>query len=503
MTYLRIVGWGLAAAALLAAGAAAAILMMPIWVGWLPGGLPQAGEEDHPHGDKDEVQIIQQTRDNLRLRLERVYLRGAAESPHPEPYPRYIPLLGKVTERPGENDRAVTAPFAGTITRIAKVQGELVRPGDLLFTMQLSGESLQEVQGKLYKAALDLKINRGEQERLRKIPEGENLFRGRLLELGFEEQRLEAALDSLRKEMRARLRPLFNHLDGPDPQSILQKIERETETLLQQIEKRGEFVADVEIRAFRRDLHLGGAAAPAAKTAAAEQPLYEMEGLRVQVGSQVAAGDLLCRLSNHEWVYLVGQAFEQDVPLLQQAIEKGYTVRADFREGPAAERSWPVSAGREPPDLERLHILHLSNIIDDRTKTFPFVIRLRNQFKQRTEPETGRTYLFWRFRVDQPVRLDVQVDEFSDVFVVPTEAVVRDGADTFVFRVRVYQERGTVVLQRRAVHVVYEDAVNAVLANDGSLADGSRIALNGAAALNRILKSQRSAGQAHGHSHSH
>jgi hypothetical protein len=81
----------------------------------------------------------------------------------------------------------------------------------------------------------------------------------------------------------------------------------------------------------------------------------------------------------------------------------------------------------------------------------------------------------------------------NDVFVVPRDAVVREGPRAFVFR----QSRDFVLrsadalFERTEVHIVHEDRLTSVLANDGSLRSGSRIAQSGAAAIDRIWKSQR------------
>ena len=65
----------------------------------------------------------------------------------------------------------------------------------------------------------------------------------------------------------------------------------------------------------------------------------------------------------------------------------------------------------------------------------------------------------------------------DDVFVVPRDAVVREGPRAFVFR----QSRDFVLrsqdalFERTEVHIVHEDRLTSVLANDGSLRSGSRI----------------------------
>jgi hypothetical protein len=86
------------------------------------------------------------------------------------------------------------------------------------------------------------------------------------------------------------------------------------------------------------------------------------------------------------------------------------------------------------------------------------------------------------------VRLRAAVDKLENVFVVPKDGVVRDGPEAYVFR-----QNGD-VFDRKPVHVLHEDRLNIVLANDGSVRPGLYIAQNAAASLNRVLKAQAASG---------
>jgi hypothetical protein len=50
------------------------------------------------------------------------------------------------------------------------------------------------------------------------------------------------------------------------------------------------------------------------------------------------------------------------------------------------------------------------------------------------------------------------------------------------------------LFERLPVHVLHEDRVHVVVANDGSIPPGSYIAQGAAASLNRVLKAQSSSG---------
>ena len=86
------------------------------------------------------------------------------------------------------------------------------------------------------------------------------------------------------------------------------------------------------------------------------------------------------------------------------------------------------------------------------------------------------------------MRLRVPVERMENVFIVPKEAVVQEGPDAFLFR-----QNGD-LFERKPVHMLYEDRLYSVIANDGSVPPGVYVAQNGAASLNRILKAQSASG---------
>jgi cobalt-zinc-cadmium efflux system membrane fusion protein len=139
------------------------------------------------------------------------------------------------------------------------------------------------------------------------------------------------------------------------------------------------------------------------------------------------------------------------------------------------------------PDLKQaFHIRHLANTIDINSRTFDFYIPLTNQ--SRDYQQDGQTFIVWRFRPGQRVRLHVPVEELKDVIVLPSEAVVREGPEAYVFR-----QNGD-LFNRISVQVLHEDRLNIVLANDGSITPGLYLAQNAAASLNRVLKAQAASG---------
>jgi hypothetical protein len=91
------------------------------------------------------------------------------------------------------------------------------------------------------------------------------------------------------------------------------------------------------------------------------------------------------------------------------------------------------------------------------------------------------------------VPLEIPVEQFTNCFVLPAEAVVREGPETHVFR---QDPKKADVFERVAVHVLHEDRRMAVVANDGGLAPGTPVAMNNAVQLNWTLKAPSSEGGA-------
>ncbi len=139
--------------------------------------------------------------------------------------------------------------------------------------------------------------------------------------------------------------------------------------------------------------------------------------------------------------------------------------------------------GSRWPALEQTFtIRHLANTIDPATRTFAFFLPLSNQ--SRTFEKDGRTLMLWRFRPGQKVRLHIRAEKFDNVFVLPAEAVAREGPEAYLFR-----QNGD-FFQRKPVRVVYLDRQHVAIANDGSIPSGLFVAHNGATQLNRALQAQ-------------
>jgi len=362
-----------------------------------------------------------------------------------------ITIQGMVVDRPGFSDREVVAPAVGTVSQLFHVPGDMVRPGDKLFTLKLASESLQETQSELFKTTQNIKLAEARRERLASA--GEGIAKARVIEVESEISRLQVTAQANRQELLNR---------GLTDEEIAGVAE-------------GRLLSEITLVVPPR------AAGHTPDSSSHERPLaYEVQELKVELGEHVQAGQTLCHLSNHQWLAIEGRAFRDETSLLERSVKEGWAVEVDFQED--ATTDWPV--------VEQTFLIrYIANTIDSVTRTFAFLMPLENQHK--TVDHGDRKQLLWRFRPGQKVLLRVRVEKLDDVFVLPADAVVMEGADAFVFTQNVN------TFERKSVHVVFHDRDRIVLANDGALPTYLKgqerwtipaVARTAAAQLNRMTK---------------
>lgn len=402
---------------------------------WFP--PPDPGSDDHDVVSEppQQVRLTPQAQANLNLVVKPLVA---------ETYWRTVPIPGLIVDRPAHSDRGVVAPVTAVVTKVDHFPGDTVRPGEKLFTLRVLSESLHLSQTELFKSAQEVKITEEKYERIAAQIKIGTLPKSEGIDLESQLRRLKIAIQAYRQELLSRgLMP--EQIDG-----ITQ----------------GKFVSEIEIRA------------PQLATAGSSQDdTYEVQELKVDLGQQVQAGQTLCLLSNHQSLFIEGRAFRPETPLIERAARDGWPVSVEFMEDAAS--GWP-------PIEQTFTIRNIANTIDPASRTFAFTIALQNQ--SRRYEKDGRTLILWRFRPGQKVRLHVRVEKFDNVFVLPTDAVVREGPDAYVFR-----QNGQFFV-RVPVHVVTQDRQNAVIANDGSIPAGLYVAQNAAAQINRVLKSSSGSG---------
>lgn len=454
---LRLTFWGLAGF-LVAGLGVAAFLTRDGWLPWLANqAVTQAAGDEHPHehAHGDRLKLTAQARENLKL---------VARPARLQTYWRTLQVPGVVIDRPGHSDRGVTAPLAAIVSKIQAFPGDTVKSGEPLFTLRLISEYVQNAQAELFKNTQEIELNQKLVARLKSA--GEAVPEARIIEAENQHRRLANLVKAHRQELLT---------SGLTPEQIDRAAT-------------GQFIREVtlltpEPAAGSQALVVNRPARTAPASPATADYAYEVQELKVQLGQQVLAGQTLATLANHQSLYIEGRGFKKEAPLLEQAAQHSWPMEIEFAEDDG--KAWP-------PLEQTFQVRHLANAVDTASRTFGFYIPLTNQL--RTYQKEGQTFLVWRFRPGQRVRLHVPVEKLENVFVLPVEGVAREGPEVYVFR-----QNGD-AFDRKPVHVLFEDRRHVVLANDGSLTPGVHFAQNSAAGLNRILKTQQSAGEG-GHSH--
>jgi membrane fusion protein, heavy metal efflux system len=372
-----------------------------------------------------------------------------------------ISVPGMVVDRPGVSDRQVVAPATGIVTKIFHVPGESVRPGEALFTLRLTSDSLHETQTDLLKTSQEIKLAEARLARL--VAAGEGIPRVRIIEVESEITRLQVAEKSCRHELQLR---------GFTPED-LDNISGGT--LVKEIS-----VVAPPRQSMRDPSSVTLASASEPSSSEESLPSFELQELTVEAGQEVRAGESLCQLSDHEFLSIEGSAFRDETLLLERTIKEAWPVQIDFQEIQGAD--WP-------PIEQSFVIRHVANTIDPVTRTFKFRIPLENQ--SLVVRHGDQSQLLWRFRPGQRVRVNIPVEELTNVFVLPSDAVVEEGADVFVFTQNVN------TFQRIPVHLVLRNRDEAVIANNGALKTYKKgdtqwtlaaVVRTAAAQLNRMTK---------------
>lgn len=399
-----------------------------------------------------EVQVLKLS-EQARLNL------GLRSSPtKPQSYWRTIEIPGVIADRPGITDSGVTSPISGVITKIHAMEGDVVRPGQRLVSVRLLSEYLQQAQLALFKANREIEILNAEIKRLRPLAESGGVPGSRIIELEQQISRQNSLIDGQRQDLLAR---------GLDANQIAQ-----IET--------GQFLTDINIDAPEPTTSSGEFTTVRFERNSnelIESDFFEVQSLRVSLGQQVDAGQMIAVLADHSTLYIKGIAFKKDSTSLARAAEHGWPLNIEFADD--AARDWPSIN-------QTFQIRHFANTSDSATRTFDFFVPLVNQF--RSYESDNRLFVLWRYRPGQRVRIHVPVEELSNVVVLPTEAVVFEGPEAFVF-----QQNGD-LFNRISVRVLHQDRLHVIIANDGAILPGYYLAQNAAASLNRVLKSQAASG---------
>ena len=195
--------------------------------------------------------------------------------------------------------------------------------------------------------------------------------------------------------------------------------------------------------------------------------------LTVRAPSPAAQNGGSGTLVDHATLLLEGEAFEQDLAQLAAAAAAGTPITAILEA--------KASPGRQ---VEGLTISYVADRIAADSRTLHFYVALPNEVLGEPRVEDGRRFLTWRHKPGQRMQLEVPVEEWPERIVLPAEAVAQDGVESYVFRINGDH------FDREPVHVEHRDPRWVVVANDGTLFPGDRIAMSAAQQLQLAIKNQ-------------
>ncbi|MCE9527765.1 MAG: HlyD family efflux transporter periplasmic adaptor subunit [Planctomycetales bacterium] len=402
-----------------------------------------------PPGVTQPVRLSPQARKNLGL---------VSKPVQPTTYWRTIDIPALIIDRPGVSDRGVVTPITGVVTKILAYPGDAVEPGGELFSVRIVSEPLHTSQLEIFKASREIEISQVQKKRIAELADVGTIARNKIIEIDNQISRLQVLVQAYRQDLLTR-GLAQDRIDAA---------------------AQGDFVTEIMVHAPGM-AQVKPAAAVAEDDSQSPKRLpfsFELQELKVELGQQVQTGQVLCTLADHRALQIEGRGFKEDLPLIQEAARRDWQLAVDFDQ--LAQNSWPPA-----PDKLRIH--HVASTIDSESRTFAFFLALENQAQAYLRE--GKTHFLWRFRPGDRVRLRVPVEKLENVLVLPQQALVREGPEAYVFR-----QNGD-LFDRRPVHVLHEDRLNVVLANDSSIRPGSYIAQESAASLNRVLKAQMASGQ--------
>ncbi len=420
---------------------------------------------EHAHAELASIELSPQARRNIGLETDDVEL---------DEFERLITIPAIVVERPGRTKYKIAAPLTGIVTAVHVMQGEAVKSGELLFTLRLTHQDLVEAQADFLRMLGQLDVEQREIARLQQATGG--AIAGRVvLEREYERDKLEAALQAQREAL------LLHGLSEEHVERI-----SEQRRLLRELKIYAPLLhEDSSLHAPHEEPHETQGAATDEPHARVRQ--FVVDELLVRTGQAVSAGETLGVLADYSELYIEGQAFEQDADELVTAANAHRHVIAIAEKGEGAQRE--VVRG--------LDIVYVANEIDRDTRALHFYVALPNTVVRDAVAENGRHFLTWRFKPGQRMQIGVPVEAYREVIVLPVDAVAQEGAESFVF-----VENGD-LFERRPVHVLYRDQLNAVIANDGMLFPGDTVAVSAAHQLQTALNNQAGGGVDPHHGHTH
>ncbi|MDX1930406.1 MAG: efflux RND transporter periplasmic adaptor subunit [Pirellulaceae bacterium] len=446
---------------------------------------PHAHDE-HDHAEhaqigSNAIAVSETARKNLGLTeefLKPIELRS---------FTRTLSVPSIIVDSPGRTRLPVSAPMTGIVTHVHAVPGEAIKPGDLILEMRLTHEDLVTAQKEYLQTLGDRDIELKQIARIEGLANAGAVSNKTLLDRQFSRDKLESLLSSQREALR---------LHGlSDSQITAIEVERRLLTEIRILAPHPDDHSDEELHLSLQKSPSLSRVQPAsesspfrvasteesqkvvqAHSADDDSHLLVLQDLHAQKGQTVNAGDPLCVLADYQELMIEGQAFETEANIITKAKLANWPIAALIGENSAATR------------VENLELVRVDNEIDPATRTLKFYVGLTNDLIEDKPTADGQRHVTWKYRTGQRLQLLLPVEQWTEQIVLPIDAVVREGLESFLF-----QENGD-HFERVSVHEIYRDQTHVVIANDGSIYPGDVVALRGAYQMQMALKNQAGGG---------
>ncbi len=453
-------------------------------------------EHNHTHSDDASLMVSDAAKKNLGLTeefLQPIELRS---------YTRTLSVPSMIVDNPGRTRLPVSAPMTGIVTHVHAVTGEAIKPGDLILEMRLTHEDLVTAQKEYLQTLGDRDIEVKQIARIEGLATAGAVSNKTLVDRQFSRDKLESQLGSQREALR---------LHGLSDQQISHIDEhRRLLTEIQIVAPHPDDHSDEELHlSLRKGQELGpqpssvnpfrvasvaehdslepttqpknkSTEAPLSATALpGEQPhsaddshLLVLQNLNAQKGQIVNAGDALCVLADYKELLIEGHAFESEANVISKAKLANWSIEAIIGDNSDASR------------IKNLQLSRVDNEVDPATRTLKFYVVLGNELLDESTTPEGQRHVTWRYRTGQRLQILLPVEQWTEQIVLPIDAVVREGLDSYVF-----QQNGD-HFERVAVNEIYRDQTQVVIGNDGALYPGDIVAMRGAYQMQLALKNQ-------------
>lgn len=441
----------------------------------------EAGEASHAHANETPEEIARETalaasksrsialspvaRKNLRLEYAKLEVK---------PFEQTASVPGMVVERAGRSTFVVSALMNGSIERVYPLAGQTVQAGEPLFELRLTHEDLVRVQTEYLDTVFALDVIDQEVKRLEQAAEGGAIAGKTLLEKQYQQQRLSGTLAAQTQQL------LLHGL---------------TQEQIDSIRANRSLISHVTIYAPKDDENHSQVLSSSENSEknntekSSSSVCWQVQSLDVSRGKHVLAGETLCVLSNHSQLYVEGKAFEQDFAVLERMFRDSVPFSAILETGMSG-------ADQSREEISGLTIEYLANQIDPASRAFLFYAKLPNQMESERKDTSGHVFSTWKYRPGQRFELRIPILRRDDAIVLPADAIVQEGSETFVMVAEVpgatepQNTTGEIVFDRHPAHLLYRDRFSAIVENDGELPLGRFVAARGSYQIYLAIRNQ-------------